>query len=67
MPATSSVRNFLLSDEWQTRFDDFVLSDGNTLAKKRRVSDLAWSALEDGGGLLAARVQDLEGEYCEVE
>ena len=67
MPAPSSVRNFLLSDEWQTRFDDFVLNDGNTLAKKRRVSDLAWSALEDGGGLLAARVQDLEGEYCEVE
>jgi hypothetical protein len=67
VPATSSVRDFLLGDGWQTRFDDFVLTDGNTLAKKRRVSELTWSALEDGGGVLAARVQDLEGEYCEVE
>ncbi len=66
MPATSSIRDFLLGDEWQVRFDDFVLTDGRKLARKRHVTDLAWESLEDGGGLLTARVQDLEGEFCEV-
>ena len=67
MPATSSVRDFLLGDEWQQRFDDFVLNDGSKLARKRRVNSLTWSASEDGGGILSARVQDLEGEFYEVE
>jgi hypothetical protein len=38
VPATSSVRDFLLGDEWQQRFDDFVLNDGSKLARKRRVN-----------------------------
>ncbi len=67
MSATSSFREFLLGRVWQERFDGFVLEDGGKLARKRRVTDLVWNALEDGGGILAARVQDLEGEYHEVE
>ena len=67
MPTTSSVRDFLLGDEWHGRFDDFVLNDGAKLARKRRVKELSWSALEDGGGTLAAQVEDLEGDVYETE
>ena len=67
MPANPSLREFLLGRVWEERFDGFVLEDGGKLARKRRVMDLTWSALEDGGGLLAARVQDLEGEWHEAE
>lgn len=67
VPATSAIRDFFLTADWHARFDDFVLSDGEKLARKRRVKDLAWRALEDGGGMLTARVQDLEGESHEVE
>jgi len=67
MSATSSFRQFLLGSAWQERFDGFVLEEGGKLARKRRVTDLAWNTLEDGGGILTARVQDLEGEYHEAE
>ncbi len=67
MPASSSVREFLQGDDWRARFDDVVLEEGGKLARKRRVSDLAWSAQEDGGGILSAVVRDLEGESHEVE
>ena len=67
MSATSSLHEFLLGSAWQERFDGFVLEDGGKLARKRRVTDLAWNTLEDGGGILTARVQDLEGEYHEAE
>ena len=67
MPASSSVREFLQGDDWRARFDDVVLEEGGKLARKRRVSDLAWSSQEDGGGILSAVVRDLEGESHEVE
>ena len=67
MPAFSTVREFLLGSDWQARFDDFVLEDGGRLARKRRVTDLAWSPQEDGGGVLTALVRDLEEESYEVE
>ena len=67
MPTTTSVRDFLLGDEWQARFDDFVLNDGGKLARKRRVKELAFDTQEDGGGILTARVEDLEGGVHEVE
>ena len=67
MPASSSVREFLLGSDWQVRFDDFVLQNGGRLARKRRVTDLAWSSQEDGGGTLSAEVRDFEGESHEVE
>ena len=67
MAVNLSLREFLVSGAWKERFDGFVLEDGSKLARKRRVSEMSWESLEDGGGVLAARVQDLEGEYYEVE
>lgn len=64
---TSSVRDYLLGEEWQTRFDEFVLGEGGKLARKRRVRDLSWDSQEDGGGILTAQVQDLDGQKAEVE
>ncbi len=67
MAVNLSLRDFLVSGGWKDRFDGFVLEDGSKLARKRRVSEMSWDSLEDGGGVLAARVQDIEGEYYEVE
>lgn len=64
---TSSVRDYLLGKEWQTRFDEFVLGEGGKLARKRKVRDLRWEAQADGGGMLTAEVEDLDGEKAEVE
>ena len=67
MAVNPTLRAFLVEGGWKERFDGFVKEDGRKLARKRRVSEMSWDSMEDGGGVLTARVQDLEGDYYEVE
>jgi len=67
VPLPVPIREHLLSAAWEARFDDFVRDDGAKLARKRRVRELDLRQADDGGGVLTAQVEDLDGEFHEVE